>query len=87
MHCMVFYQELDVFGAVSVRKKTMKFLTKVRYSLYFQFFPWRFYFMRGGSLVELVERANCYHRTTVCTYERITVLYTAGTFNMPTSYH
>ena len=32
----------------------MKFLTKGD-SLYFQVFPWHFYFMRGHSLVELTE--------------------------------
>ena len=31
--------------------KKMKLLTKV----YFQVFPWYFYFMRGHSLVELTE--------------------------------
>ena len=32
--------------------KKMKFL---RDSLYFQVFPWHFYFIRGHSLVELTE--------------------------------
>ena len=50
---MDFYLELHVFGAVPVRKK-MKFLSR-RDSLYFQVFPWHFYFMRGHSLVELTE--------------------------------
>ena len=30
MHVVIFYQELDIFGAVTVRKKKMKFLTKGR---------------------------------------------------------
>ena len=29
-----------------------------RDSLYFQVFPWHFYFMRGHSLVELTEHDN-----------------------------
>ena len=54
---MIFYQEWDVFGAVPVRKK-YEFLDWRRDSLYFQVFPWRFYFMREYSLFELVENDN-----------------------------
>ena len=54
---MVFYQELDVLGGVPVRKKD-KSLDLGRDSLYFQVFPWHFYFMRGHSLVELTEHDN-----------------------------
>ena len=36
--------------------KKMKFLTQD--SLYFQVFPWHFYFMRGHSLVDLTEHDN-----------------------------
>ena len=51
---MDFYLELHVFGAVPVRKKDV-ILDKGRDLLYFHVFPWRFYFMRGHSLVELTE--------------------------------
>ena len=51
---MSFYLELHVFGAVPVRKK-YEILDERRDSLYFQVFPWYFYFMRGHSLVELTE--------------------------------
>ena len=33
----------------------MKFLTKRRGSVYFQVFPWHFYFMRGHLFVKLTE--------------------------------
>ena len=45
---MDFYLELHVFGAVPVRKKD-----EILVSLYFQVFPWHFYFMGGHLLVEL----------------------------------
>ena len=51
---MDFYLELHVFGAVPVFKKD-EILDEGRDSLYFQVFPWHFYFMRGNSLVELTE--------------------------------
>ena len=51
---MDFYLELHVFGAIPVRKKD-EILDLGRDSLYFQVFPWHFYFMRGHSLVELTE--------------------------------
>ena len=51
---MDFYLELHVFGAVPVRKRD-EILDKGRDSLFFQVFPWHFYFMRGHSLVELTE--------------------------------
>ena len=51
---MDFYLELYVLGAVPVRKKD-EILDYGRDSLYFQVFPWHFYFMRGHSLVELTE--------------------------------
>ena len=47
---MDFYLELYIFGAVPVRKKD-----EIMDSLYFQVFPWHFYFMRGHSLVKLTE--------------------------------
>ena len=49
---MDFYLELHVFGAVPVRKK-YEILDQGRDSLYFQVFPWHFYFMCGHSLVGL----------------------------------
>ena len=52
---MDFYLELHVFGAVPVRKKD-EILDLGRDSLlFFQVFPWHFYFMREYSLVELTE--------------------------------
>ena len=51
---MDLYLELHVFGAVPVRKKD-EILDQGGDSLYFQVFPWHFYFMRGHSLVELTE--------------------------------
>ena len=54
---MIFYQELDVVGAVSVRKKG-EILYSGRDSMYLQVFPWHFYFMRGHLLVELTEHDN-----------------------------
>ena len=47
-------KSLEVFGAVSVRKK-YEILDQGRDSLYFQVFRWHFYFMRGHSLIELTE--------------------------------
>ena len=47
---MIFYQELDVFGAIPVPGRDSL--------LYFQVFSWHFYFMRGYSLVELTEHGN-----------------------------
>ena len=38
--------------------KKNKILDLGQYSLYFQIFPWHFYFMRGYSLVELTEHDN-----------------------------
>ena len=40
-----------IFGAVTVRKDD----EILRDSLYFQVFPWHFYFMHGHSLAELTE--------------------------------
>ena len=54
---MIFYQELDVFGAVSVHKKYCIFDYR-RGSLNFQAFPWHLYLMSGHSLVELAEHDN-----------------------------
>ena len=62
---MDFYLYLHVSEGVLVRKKD----EILDYSLYFQVFPWHFYFVRGYSLVELAE-----HDTVliswyiVCTY-------------------
>ena len=46
---MVFYQELDVFGAVPVRKKD-EILDFGRDSLYFQVLSWHFHFMHVPPL-------------------------------------
>ena len=54
IHSIDFYLELRVFGAVPIRKKD-EILDEGRDSLYFQVFPWHFYFMREHSLVELTE--------------------------------
>ena len=54
---MNFILELNVFGAVPVRKKNAT-LDQGRDSLYFLVFPRHFYFMRGHSLVELAEHDN-----------------------------
>ena len=54
IHSMDVCEELHVFGAVPVRKKD-EILDEGRDSMYFQVFPWHFYFMRGHSLVELTE--------------------------------
>ena len=57
VYTVCFYQELDVCGAVPVRKED-EILDLGRDSLYFQVFPWHLYFMRGHSLVELTEHDN-----------------------------
>ena len=68
---MIFYQELDIFGAVPVHKKD-EILDNGRDSLCFQVSPWHFHFMRGHSLVELMEHdnsaADIMVHTVVCTY-------------------
>ena len=46
---MYFYLEVHVFGAV-----LLLFVEKMKF-LYFQVFPWHFYFMRGHSLVGMTE--------------------------------
>ena len=51
---MDFYLELHVFGGVPVREKN-GILDEGRDSLYFQVFPWHFYFMRRHSLIELTD--------------------------------
>ena len=51
---MDYYLKLHVFGAVPVRKK-YEIIDQGRDLLYFQVFPWHFYFMGGHSLVELTE--------------------------------
>ena len=49
---MDFYLYFHVSEGVPVRKKH-EVLDQGRDSLYFQVFPWHFYFVRGHSFVEL----------------------------------
>ena len=44
-----------MFLELFLLKKIYEILDERRDSLYFQVFPWHFYFMRGHSLVELTE--------------------------------
>ena len=82
--------------------KKNEFLDLGRDSLYFQVFPGHFYFMRGHSLVELMEHDKksmllvLVFRTLdySSSYTQVETLpaliddvHTAGTFNMPTSYN
>ena len=52
---MFFFIKSWMFLELFLLAKIMRFLTKVRDSLYFQVFPRHFYFMRGHSLVELTQ--------------------------------
>ena len=55
IHSTDFYLELHVFGAVPVRKKKMKFLTKGGVHCISKSPLGHIYFIRGHSLVELTE--------------------------------
>ena len=59
----IFLSRVRCFWSCSCSQK------RGRDSLYFQVFPWHFYFMRGHSLVKLTEHDNSaddIHRVSVC---------------------